>query len=581
MQFSKTATSGDTGSVEALCSDCVTESLSFLNRSGNKVSAYLDKPKNLLSHTGVVIIAPAYGETKENNLLVSSYFVSNGFYAIRFDWSEHVGESDGDIFTCTLSKMMSDLAGVLEHQKSTFGPTKVGIAATSLAGRVALKMASFDRRIDFLVTLAPVVDLRHTLWMTYREDLVGNYRKGKRYGTLDVLGFNIDADGFLSDAVQNGFSDLSSSLADGAQIRVPTFICVGEKDSWVRIEDARAVFNAVGTTAKSFVTVPVALHRFIEKRSAMKYALRHAVHFSLGDPINRGLSLDEVKEPIPDEVTARQLYEKSALKEKYDYSKAEEREFWRGYLSRFTYIYNIHDYWNLLEAIYNNLGGAWSGQRILDAGCGNGNYAFFLLLKQTYKYRQTPGLLATQPCFYYGLDFVYEAVLEAQRRIEELQQNLLREIGVSPTHPLLVRNEFAVTDLEVGLPFPDKFFDQICCNLVISYLHRPEKVIAEFCRVLRPGGKIVVSSLKPNPDLSEVYRNFVSAAKNEEEITEARKLLSNAGAIRVKEMRGLYHFYSHAELRRLFHNGGLRAIHMLRSFGDQANVLIGRRESTE
>ena len=81
---------------------------------------------------------------------------------------------------------MDDLAGLVEHQKAMCAETKLGLVATSLAGRVALKMASFDKRVDFLVMLAPVVDLRHTLWMTYREDLVANYKKGKRYGTLEV-----------------------------------------------------------------------------------------------------------------------------------------------------------------------------------------------------------------------------------------------------------------------------------------------------------------------------------------------------------------------------------------------------------
>jgi SAM-dependent methyltransferase/esterase/lipase len=577
MQLLKEVKTHNTSSVEALNSDCLTEPLALVSRSGNKLSAYLDKPKNLLSNSGVVIIAPAYGETKETNLLVSSYFVSNGFCAIRFDWSEHVGESEGDIFTCTLSKMMNDLAGLLDYQKSVCVETKIGVIATSLAGRVALKMASFDKRIDFLLTLAPVVDLRHTLWMTYREDLVGNHKKGKQYGTLDVLGFNIDADAFLSDAVQNGFSDLSSALLDAAHVQAPTFICVGERDIWVRAEDARAIVEAVGTTKKNFVTMPLALHRFVEKRSAMTYALRHAVHFSIGTTLNRDFSVDEVRDPILGEVRAREVYEKSLLKEKYEYSKAEEREFWRRYLTHFKYICNIHDYWNLLENIYDNLGGAWSGQRILDAGCGNGNYAFFLLLKQAYKHRQSPQLLGTQPCYYYGIDFIHEAIREAHRRIEELQQNLLKETKISTNRPLLVRNEFAVVDLEGGVPFRDNFFDQICCNLVVSYLQVPEKVVAELCRVLRPGGKMVVTSLKPNPDLSEVYRHFVAVAENEEEIEEARKLLSNAGSVKVKEVRGLYSFYSEGELKRLFRRCGFSQIRVLRSFGDQANVIMGRK----
>lgn len=581
MQLSKQAKNPHAGLAEALHSDCVTEPLDLFSRSGSKLSAYLDKPKDLTSYSDVVVIAPAYGETKENNILVSSYFVSNGFCAIRFDWSEHVGESEGDVFTCTLSKMMDDLAGLVEHQKAMCAETKLGLVATSLAGRVALKMASFDKRVDFLVMLAPVVDLRHTLWMTYREDLVANYKKGKRYGTLDVLGFNIDADAFLRDAVHNDFSDLSTSLIDAEQIRAPTFICVGEKDSWVRTEDARAIFKAVGTNKKQFVTMPLALHRFIENRSAMKYALRHTVHFSIGTTFNQGFSVDEVRDPIFGEVHARELHEKSLLKAKYDYSKAEEREFWKGYLSRFNYICNIHDYWNLLENIYNNLGGAWSGQRILDAGCGNGNYAFFLLLKEAYKRRQSPQLLGTRPCFYYGIDFVHEAVSEGHQRIEEFQHGLLKGTGASTKHPLFLRSAFVVADLEVGVPFPDDFFDQICCNLVVSYLQTPANVVAELCRVLRPGGKLVVSSLKPNPDLSEIYRNFVAVAENEEDIAQARKLLSNAGALKVKEARGLYYFYSEGELRRLFRKCGLRQIRVLRSFGDQANVIIGRKNSTE
>src|SRR5262245_14461846 len=293
----------------------------------------------------------------------------------------------------------------------------------------------------------------------------------------------------------------------------------------------------------------------------MKYASIRTVHFSSVNTLNRDFSVDEVRDPISGEVHARELYEKSLLKEKYDYSKAEEREFWRRYLTHFKYICNIHDYWNLLENIYDNLGGTWSGQRILDAGCGNGNYGYFLLLKQAYKCRQSPQFLGASPCsYYYGIDFVYEAVSEAHRRIQELQQSLLKATGFSINHPLLLRNEFAVVDLEVGIPFPDNFFDHICCNLVISYLQTPEKFMAELCRVLRPGGKLVVSSLKPNPDLSEIYRNFVAVAENKEEIEEARKLLSNAGSVKAKEVRGLYYFYSEGELKRLFRRCGFRQI---------------------
>ena len=51
----------------------------------------------------------------------------------------------GYVLTRTLTKMMDDLTGLVEHQKSICAETEIGIVATSLAGRVALKMVSFDK----------------------------------------------------------------------------------------------------------------------------------------------------------------------------------------------------------------------------------------------------------------------------------------------------------------------------------------------------------------------------------------------------------------------------------------------------
>ncbi|HET8669097.1 MAG TPA: hypothetical protein VFM05_00275, partial [Candidatus Saccharimonadales bacterium] len=91
-----------------------TERVIVRNCSTNKVIvAYLDVPIRR-EPCGVAIIAPAYGETKENNLLISSYFAANGYYGLRFDWTDHVGESQGDIFISTLSKMSTDLDALLD-----------------------------------------------------------------------------------------------------------------------------------------------------------------------------------------------------------------------------------------------------------------------------------------------------------------------------------------------------------------------------------------------------------------------------------------------------------------------------------
>ena len=50
-------------------------------------------------------------------------------------------------------------------------------------------------------------------------------------------------------------------------------------------------------------------------------------------------------------------------------------------------------------------------------------------------------------------------------------------------------------DLE-SLAFPNSYFDLITCNMVVEHLKQPSLVFAEFFRVLRSGGKVLI--LTPN-----------------------------------------------------------------------------------
>jgi ubiquinone/menaquinone biosynthesis C-methylase UbiE len=105
-------------------------------------------------------------------------------------------------------------------------------------------------------------------------------------------------------------------------------------------------------------------------------------------------------------------------------------------------------------------------------------------------------------------------------------------------------------------------------------VQEPKLALRELWRVIRPGGKMVVTSLKPSADLSEVYRNFISVAESSREFEEGRKLLSNAGMIKIREIRGLYHFYTERELKEVVREAGFIRAKTCRSFGDQANVVV-------
>ncbi len=554
----------------------LTDRFELINRLGKKIVGYVDRPADNQTPQRAILITPVYGETKENNLLISSYFASNGFYSFRFDWTEHAGESDGEIFTCTLSKMKEDLLVLLDYLGDQYPLAKRGIFASSLAARVALKVASDHTPLDFLIQFAPVVNLQCTLEAVYREDLVANYLGGKRYGTLDVLGFIIDADAFLGNAV-HGFSNLSSSLEDAKNVQVPTFFLVGEKDPWVQMDDSRSVFKMINTAHKRFSTIPTALHRLMENPIAAGKALKEAIAFSVCDKYERAESAVRISEPPSDQIRDRETLEKDHLRELYEFSKSDERQFWKKYLSGFQYIINIPDYWNLLELNYNLLGGAWPGQKILDAGCGNCNYGLFLLSKEMYKARQVPPLLSVPPISYFGLDFIWDAIKEGRQSIASLQNQFKTSSGIARRLPGTVEVKLTMADLEAENPFPDNFFDQICCNFVLSYVEDPTYVLKELCRVLKPGGKLIISSLKPDYDLSQVYRNFISVAENDEQVEKARKLLSNAATIRMKGLKGIYRFFTERELKQMVRREGLSRVKTFRAFGNQANLVVGQK----
>jgi len=103
-------------------------------------------------------------------------------------------------------------------------------------------------------------------------------------------------------------------------------------------------------------------------------------------------------------------------------------------------------------------------------------------------------------------------------------------------------------------------------------------LLRELHRILKPRGRIIVTSLKPYADLSQIYRNFIDASRRTLiEIKEARKLLSSAGKIKQKESEGYYKFFNEEELKIIMRNSWFKKIKIYRSFGDQANVVIATK----
>jgi ubiquinone/menaquinone biosynthesis C-methylase UbiE len=123
------------------------------------------------------------------------------------------------------------------------------------------------------------------------------------------------------------------------------------------------------------------------------------------------------------------------------------------------------------------------GIRALDVGSGGGGYAI-----ENHLRRGTPAMLCD-----YSTDLL------------ELARQQVASVGMSHLA------EFTQCSAE-ALPFADSAYDFIQCMEVLEHLHHPEKALAEFRRVARPGARLVVSVPHPpewftNPEhVVEGYR---------------------------------------------------------------------------
>jgi len=537
--------------VKELSIPIVSTPVEIPNTKGHIIRAHIDTPCTPLpAQSPVVILSPGYGETKREYIMLAYYFASNGFHVLRYDHTHHVGISDGDHLDTTLTTMREDLAAVVSYIEQQWPSSNKGIVATSLSGRVAVKTVAEDVSVDFLFLITPIVDVRKTLQAVHQEDLIATYTNGQHKGVTNVLGFNVELDHWLADAVAGQYSDLETTYRDLSRIQVPVVMVSAEHDAWVEPETTHSVAKVFDEQLREWIIIPGGLHRVLESPKQAKAVYRELVQLAQAEVAltPRPLSL---REPTRKAIGRQNKLERE--QKKTGQPPVELMGFWKDYLEHFHYIVNFSDYQQLLDHIVRLLGPVKSGEKVLDAGCGNGNFGLHLLRNEQTHHNQ--GTTKThRPFEYVGIDFVPTALQHARRNYQTSYLTpTLRDHDTNQQATDETSSAFHCVDLNKPLPFQDGTFDKVVSNLVLGYLESPANTIRELMRVLTPGGSLVLTNLKPNSDLSRIFTNFVQETSSAEEIEEAKQLLNNSGKIREAEGEGLFHFPDAEELEQLIH----------------------------
>ena len=152
--------------------------------------------------------------------------------------------------------------------------------------------------------------------------------------------------------------------------------------------------------------------------------------------------------------------------------------------------------------------------------------------------------------------------------------------------------DFGDAAVPKSLPLVSSSFDRIICSLVLPYLLNPDETLAELVRALRPGGVIVISTMKPDTDISLLQHDLmekVSAGHIKPPpgmsptrlLAELRAYTCAAAKLLRLTDEGTFHFLRAHELRILLETVGLVDIKLECCFGKppQAYVASGRKPS--
>lgn len=161
----------------------------------------------------------------------------------------------------------------------------------------------------------------------------------------------------------------------------------------------------------------------------------------------------------------------------------------------------------------------------------------------------------------------------------------------APSDLKLSRLSLRPGDAVERLPFADASLDRITCSLVLSYLANPLELLREFHRVLAPGGRIVVSSMQPDVDMSRIYQRLLYRIEQDPHlplpkgmdratfVAEVRHFLNSAAFLVMLAEEGQFAFFSREEICNLVERAGFRRVENTLAFGDppQAHITVGQR----
>ncbi|NNL64828.1 MAG: class I SAM-dependent methyltransferase [Myxococcales bacterium] len=533
----------------------------------------------------LVLIPPAWAKTKETLLplartIVASFRAAGERVAVvRLDGIRRRGESHNDpecaapgheCHHMTFGQGVSDIRATLAHfaRDPDFQPSQVALVTFSGAAIEARKALVGEPRpkVDGWVSVVGAADLKTGLRVVSGGvDFIGGRERGVSFGIQRILGIEVDMDRVGDDALAGRMAYLEDACCDLASLDLPITWIQGRFDAWIDPARVRDMLASGDASRRRLIDVPTG-HQLRSSKEALET-------FQLvAQELGRSLLGREIAPALPDlgELERRRKAERARLPEQ----EIDLKDFWRSYLLGrdeplgMELLTVTRPYRELMDAQIDALAPA-AGQRIADLGSGTGAFPLQLAARG-----KAPESLRID-----AYDYVPEALERARARLESLE---------GPPEVAFFECDLDGAD---GLPAPAGAYDGLLASLLLNYVTKPARLLAECHRLLRPGGRLVLSTLRRDADISRIYtqvsRELHEGAASRHLGPEAerhidaalREFLNEAARLIDFEERGIFQFWDAEELRDQVSQAGFEAVTTEAVFGDppQAIVLSARR----
>jgi len=555
----------------------------YTSREGERICAIVDSwgdPRG----APAVVIPPAWGRTKETVLPLAATIVETFRRArqpvtvVRFDGTHRRGESHldpecqlpGDEYLhFTFSQAARDIQATIDflHASPKYRPSTVVLVTFSLAsieGRHALALDT-ERRIGGLVSIVGMVDLQSSLrtisgGIDYAYGLV----RGVRFGRHELVGVVSDMDHTGLDAIEHRMVFLEDARREMERIRVPVTWIHGKHDAWMDLERVRTVLSSGDWKNRRLIEVPTG-HQLRTSREALatfELLAEEVSAMALGRRLSASLP------PL-----AQLARRTEAERERRPRVSVDRRSFWGDYLLGrdrrlgMQLLTATAAYRNFMEAQVRALR-IRPGERIADLGAGTGEFPLHLV-----RHEGLPADIKIDE-----VDYVSEALLRGEDRLKHHMRS--GELSIARVIANLDASK------STSIPFSDEKYDCVLASLVISYLDSPTAFLEEVHRILKPGGRLVLSTLRPDADISKLFVDGLAELKPSgnrknlghisdtefEDLT--RDFLNDASKILDLEEAGQFRFWAPEELCELVASAGFSSTSARLALGEPEQAVV-------